>query len=117
MTADERIEKLLNRFGQTISDLPKLTEYSAVTRGCAMFAAFRAGAEFPQLSGYLCHLADVIDRMEAALETAANNCGCEYCDKDWRKCREIPQDQFVCDFKLSDEFLDDRDRDTLGDDE
>lgn len=93
MTADERIEKLLNRFGQTISDLPKSADndWSMAVYGSEhlinakkealsfIIDEWRDTDEVPEiryeveevLLGYICHLADVIDRMEAALETAA----------------------------------------------
>ena len=118
MTADERIEKLLNRFGQTISDLPKprmYWAYTSVHRDKASETALKLhkADDSPQAfipdtlkliccTDYICHLADVIDRMEAALETAANNFECFHCDKkafEGAKC---------CDFRLDDEFLDDR---------
>lgn len=88
MTADERIEKLLNRYGQTIADLPKPTEedyaYEEEHRKAAMEAAMKwsrvnySAGSF--LRDYICHLADVIDRMEAALETAARWYPCECCE-------------------------------------
>lgn len=125
MTADERIEKLLNHYGQTISDLPKPTvhwdgetttmAYTSVHREKASETALKwhKADSAPQewqpdviklvcRADYICHLADVIDRMEAALETATNNFECFHCDKkdfEGAKC---------CDFRLDDEFLDDR---------
>lgn len=50
MTTDERIEKLLNRFGQTISDLP----------------IYELGIAYREH-----FLDDVIDRMEVALKIAS----------------------------------------------
>lgn len=90
MTADERIEALLNRARQTISDLPKPTEdeyahpmYTA--RRAAMMEIVRfqeddlalylekIEATTPDyVVDYILHLTDVIDRMEMALE---NVCG------------------------------------------
>ena len=116
MTADERIEKLLNRFGQTISDLPQ-----SDTRHLTYGRESRSNAEhqvfaFAGKSGYvdildclamhqdyICHLADVIDRMETALETAALtiDCGlCEYWNDDGcgRNCVEIAR---ITDYQLS----------------
>lgn len=84
MTADERIEKLLNHFGQTIADLPKADGmhhvYDCGHRKMAEKTAYEwhkvIGPYFDMidsvrmLDSYICHLADVIDRMEIALETA-----------------------------------------------
>lgn len=84
MTADERIEKLLNRFGQTISDLPKPNTgyyaYGMVHRKKANYAAknWDVSIGCDNNEDYICHLCDVIDRMEIALETAANNSGCDF---------------------------------------
>lgn len=78
MTADERIEKLLNEFGQTISDLPKPKEkdnaYSASSLIDARETARDWCGNFMYITNasddYICHLADVIDRMEWALSNA-----------------------------------------------
>ena len=90
MNADERIEKLLNHFGQTISDLPGPTSkryaYTAEHNINAVFAARDWEQHEPLLpticdcSDYICHLADVIDRMEVALETAILTMDCHYCE-------------------------------------
>lgn len=55
MTADERLEKLLNRAGQTISDLPQ---------------------NHFGLIGRVANLVDIIDRMETALENVIE-------ERDW----------------------------------
>ena len=69
MTPDERLEALLNRAGQTISDLPSPIDYTIEQEELAMEAA----ADFcGGLEAYILHLTDVIDRMETALE---NVCG------------------------------------------
>lgn len=117
MKPDERIEQLLNRFGQTISDLPKPVRgrWAYIYEGNEVGAALKWAGMSPDrytdntvisaprfMCEYVRHLADVIDRMEAALETAANNFECFHCDKkdfEGAKC---------CDFRLDDEFLDDR---------
>ena len=73
MTPDERIEKLLNRAGQTISDLPK--RYEQEHRNTAFDAADKFGGSLAMTQNfedYILHLTDVIDRMETALE---NVCG------------------------------------------
>lgn len=97
MTADERIEALLNRFGQTISDLPKPDKgkfaYLAPHRGFVEIAVnewCRHDVDLMLLidkyRDYICHLADVIDRMEVALETAKRTGLCCIC---YHKSREI----------------------------
>lgn len=69
MTPDERLEALLNRAGQTISDLPSTIDYSIEQEEFAMEAAADFGGG---LEAYILHLTDIIDRMETALE---NVCG------------------------------------------
>ena len=59
MTANERLEALLNRAGQTISDLPK--------NHCGLI-------------GRVANLVDVIDRMETALENVIG-------ERDWLRER------------------------------
>ena len=85
MTADERLEALLNRAGQTISDLPKsdgkhLT-YDRESRSSAEHGVFAYAKQSGYVDvidclamhqDYILHLTDVIDRMETALE---NVCG------------------------------------------
>ena len=69
MTADERIEALLNRAGQTLSDLPK--RYRQEHRNTAFDAADKFGGSLSMTQNfedYILHLTDVIDRMETALE-------------------------------------------------
>lgn len=91
MTADERIEALLNRFGQTISDLPKPADNDW---SCAVYGTehlrnakkealafimdeWRDTDEVPEiryeveeiLLDYICHLADVIERLAGAIDT------------------------------------------------
>lgn len=63
MTANERLEALLNRAGQTISDLPQ---------------------NHFGLIGRVANLVDIIDRMETALENLLN-------ERDWmiREMRDI----------------------------
>ena len=110
MTADERIEKLLNRFGQTVSDLPKPTSkqyaYKASHNINAAFAArdWENNESFPSvcdLTDYICHLADVIDRMEVALETATNTMDCHYCKEFNEYCRlDCKSHARIADWKL-----------------
>ncbi len=115
MDADERIEKLLNHFGQTIADLPKPTEvryaYTDEHRDSAAETALawnRVYAFTPTfLKDYICHLADVIDRMEIALETALLiiqmfSVSCVSCDEHG-DC-----DGSHCDFTINDTLLYDR---------
>lgn len=90
MTCDERLEALLNRAGQTISDLPKsdgknLT-YEREARSLAEREAFAFATQqdayvdiidcLAMHQDYILHLTDIIDRMETALE---NVCG----ERDW----------------------------------
>ena len=108
MTADERIEKLLNRFGQTISDLPKASEEKGHAYDCAhRISANTAAREWghmarPMSDDYICHLCDVIDRMEAALETAARWGDCFVCSGFGRDCMaDNPCEKF----EMSDAYL------------
>ena len=83
MTPDERLEALLNRAGQTISDLPRangigmpygVDRYEPLLKAASDFIQFNAPAGFEVFNvlQYALHLTDVIDRMETALE---NVCG------------------------------------------
>ena len=100
MTPDERIENLLNRAGQTISDLPK--RYEQEHRNTAFDAADHFGGSLcmtQNFEDYILHLTDVIDRMETALENVCgerdylcDRSGCEFCayeriDGDKMPCR------------------------------
>ena len=121
MTADERIEKLLNRFGQTISDLPKAnnTRYAYTDNHCAMTisAAYKFNDYHPKnytlniviihiLTDYICHLADVIDRMEIALETAVRCTDCGTCEfEHTEECEGIIE----CNYRICDGCLMDSD--------
>jgi len=114
MTADERIEKLLNRFGQTISDLPKPDRrldrlygpYASETRlnyyhAAREWSGWDSRTPDMAIADYACHLCDVIDRMEIALETATMCASCFRCsNSDY--C-----DGFSCDFRIDDERLSD----------
>ena len=120
MTADERIEKLLNRFGQTISDLPKPTlgqgdvEEMAYgwwhrdSAGKAVVGWFPADWLTPKdviisaCLDYVCHLCDVIDRMETALETATNTMDCLRCQMGIPNCySNCNEHSKVADWQLS----------------
>ena len=81
MTADERIEILLNRFGQTISDLPTANDYKRQHSQIPHLIAAMDAAEAwydPEsnekiaysMMAYICHLVEIIDRMEWALSNA-----------------------------------------------
>ena len=87
MTCDERLEKTLNRAGQTISDLPKWYEYDEDRLHLSWNMAIRAERELyslPEdcgitgtrmidvLSAHYAKAVDIIDRLEWALE---NVCG------------------------------------------
>lgn len=117
MTADERIEKLLNRFGQTISDLPKPEEsnkyytYSWHTKQNLHKAARKWDGidnnhfSWDVVGDYACHLCDVIDRLEIALETAARMTTCGTCANEFlEECRSEEHCNYkVCDWCLRDE--------------
>lgn len=70
MTADERIEQLLNRAGQTIDDLPFFyTREQRLAAKEAVRKRMKSGL-FISLTDYqdmVLHLTDVIDRLEWAL--------------------------------------------------
>lgn len=84
MTCDERLEKLLNKAGQTISDLPKPDDYyyaydvniseisrlveNTVREFCRLKVNYATGIQ--AYHDYILHLADVIDRLEWALDKA-----------------------------------------------
>ena len=103
MTADERLEVLLYRAGQTISDLPRKWDgcvsepYSGKQCYKAHGAAWawyvgedqRAVPELERqestrdrlvLRSYILHLTDVIDRMETALENVIG-------ERDWLRAK------------------------------
>lgn len=104
MTCDERIEALLNRAGQTISDLPR-KEGTAVSEPYSTDQMLRANGaawawymnefitvdEGRRLEGrnvaqmYILHLTDVIDRMEEALDNLVRQ-------RDWLRTKVC----FVC---------------------
>lgn len=79
MTCEERIEALLNRAGQTISDLPRDYLDTHCIRACAEAQEWTQRNDFSLLEAcekYILHLTDIIDQMETALE---NVCG----ERDW----------------------------------
>lgn len=110
MTADERIEVLVKRFGQTIDDLPRpwvddgrtqhyaypVEHHRSVGRTVEEWMPFKtamtSGVFMGRYKDYICHLADVIDRMEAALETAVRVAGCPRCEH----LMEMPEREGHC---------------------
>lgn len=101
MTADEHLEQLLNRAGQTISDLPKGNRKEGAYPGQKV-RAMQAVCQFDRMLDvsdvgilncldYILHLTDVIDRMEWALENVIGerdylekrladvDCDCDIC--------------------------------------
>ena len=76
MTCDERIEALLNKAGQTISDLPKGYSYDQMNdtdRNLLdymqkLFPDDPPRNEPENYLWYILHLTDIIDRMEWALD-------------------------------------------------
>ena len=98
MTTDERIEKLINRFGQTISDLQEQNPYLHKSNVFKTVVDWFDSASKDEIEWgtfwyldacetYIAHLADVIDRMEAALETASRWADCSTCTN-WEMCRD-----------------------------
>lgn len=88
MTCDERLEKLLNKAGQTISDLPKGNRKEGAYPGQKV-SAMQAVCQFDRMLDvsdfgilncldYILHLTDVIDRMEWALDNVTR-------ERDWLK--------------------------------
>lgn len=79
MVADEQIEKLLKQFGQTMSDLPLSYKgwdyaYPHDVRKKAKETSYKWGDSVNKVdhqADYICHLEDVIDRMEIALRIAS----------------------------------------------
>ena len=122
MTADERIEKLLNHFGQTIEDLPNPKDYDwsrsaydDVHLQSAKKAAYvwmwdeYQDADIipmdeiePPLCDYICHLADIINRMEIALETAAKWAECSTCAIE---CTAECEKGEACNYRICDSYL------------
>ena len=136
MTSDERIEMLLNRFGQTIGDLPTphvcdddpggaigiKPAYPRQIRCAAANTAVRwhldnaddvrvqdPAANWACADDYICHLADVIDRMEAALEAATRWAHCGTCEKLYICESANVYGSADCDeYQLSDNYLEGR---------
>ena len=76
MTCDERLEALLNRAGQTISDLPERYDerlFNDVTRVADAWSKWTSPCPRAE---YILHLTDVIDRMETAMENVIG-------ERDW----------------------------------
>lgn len=107
MTADERIEKLLNRFGQTISDLPKPKQYGPYSSKSRKnyYHAAREWTDWDSrmpnmaLADYGCHLCDMIDKLEIALETATRLMPCDRCEKE-DNCQDMD-----CNLRMKDRYL------------
>lgn len=70
MSADERIQALLDKCGQTMEDLPQSYDFEKcqLCRNQAGDWAHNHHNEQAPLTQYACHMADLIDRMELALE-------------------------------------------------
>jgi len=69
MSADERIQALLDKCGQTMEDLPQSYDFEKcqLCRNQAGDWAHNHHNEQAPLTQYACHMADLIDRMETAL--------------------------------------------------
>lgn len=68
MTCDERLEALLNRAGQTISDLKPLSLNTQYYWGADSNLVDYASKSREYAQKVVMHLTDIIDRMEIALE-------------------------------------------------
>ena len=69
MTANDRIEALLNRRGQTMADIP----HSDVTENAKRAVAEMYGGYSEENAlRYIGHCAEVIDRLEWALDRSVN---------------------------------------------
>lgn len=91
MTCDERLEKLLNKAGQTISDLPARYDEYAHSLAADRAAQWSKKISWRQYTDYILHLTDVIDRLEWALDKTVRerdwlremnrlHAGCQTCD-------------------------------------
>ena len=86
MTANERLEALLNRAGQTISDLPtwggdmrrlgRAKREALTEMGDRWTDSQTVSADEMPLLEYILRLTDIIDRMETALENVIG-------ERDW----------------------------------
>ena len=93
MTSPEKIEELLNRFGQTISDLPEcdtfLYAYGHDSRKKAKEMSFNWNRQINKVdhqADFICHQSDVIERLIDALKVAEKTASCEYCKKRETNC-------------------------------
>lgn len=82
MTSPEKIEELLQNFGQTLNDLPKLKAgniavYDRNKRAEILKVAKkwhgRKDSNFYEIEDFACHQFDVIERLVKALETAIDD--------------------------------------------
>lgn len=112
MTADERIEQLLNHFGETIEDLPKsqgqlpaysTLHYSSLIKQAENFSENENKSSDlinHKIIQYALHLTDIIDRMEAALDTAErilSQYGCRGCGTSYGpECFEVDAESVSC---------------------
>ena len=127
MTSPEKIEELLNRFGQTISDLPKnektgkepyrrakrkMASASAcewylkgeITKAKLFSTAIPDECRETILRCFICHQSDVIERLIDALKVAEKTASCEYCKKRESNCGSCFE--FGCEgFELDEQTL------------
>lgn len=125
MTSPEKIEELLNRFGQTISDLPerqgninepykRAERRRASASACEWYLKYAISAndlvetKFPDecretiLRCFICHQSDVIERLVKALKVAEKVASCDYCKKHEDKCSS--SSKFECEgFELEEQ--------------
>lgn len=72
---DKRLEELLNRAGNTISDLPTFKDWERLPNEVKeerrhLLHTYAAESGWHKSDAYVMHLADIIDRLEWALSNA-----------------------------------------------
>ena len=111
MTGDERIEKALNRFGETLDGLPNIygREDSAaiLTESAKWFMDSNPGEKAGMFSTipYACRLADIIEKLMTALETATRLIDCTACQNFWSCRNSRRMDNVSPDIKMCDDFV------------
>ncbi len=117
MTSPEKIEEILNKFGQTISNLPKIKDFknygnrdellnrmiSAGKNAEEWFNPDNTGEYYEEaLPAFICHQSDVIERLVNALEVAEKVASCDFCKKHEDKCSS--SSKFECEgFELEEQ--------------
>ena len=112
---EKRLEKLLNSFGGTLQDLPIIYDYDKPSyqmnaqQAMYQWLEERGGINYikdwdksPEYN-YICHLADVIDKLETALMTARRMISCRDCiEVGAEECYGTCEDRFrISDYALT----------------